>query len=205
MLTPGKLSPPKAVRLYCEPLKLPKAGIVPSSSRWKQAIRITLVWFPLANSSSCETTRPCAVPSLASLNCGEALDATTEFITLNERLCSRPHSITHQPDDKLHRLPWLPDPKGCLINQRLDMATISWGNSGQGCPGHVLTPTLHYLALFSSLTLAATCECIEFRASWEWERERVTSPQPHEGCYPRYPLFKCKTTSDLNQVWIWII
>lgn len=95
-----------------------------------------------------EKTRLRAVPFLASVNCGEALDATTEFITLNERLCSRPHYITHEPDDKLHSLPWLPDPKGCLINQRLDMTTISWRNSGQGCPGHILPPTHHYLAIF---------------------------------------------------------
>lgn len=113
------------------------------------AIMITPVWFPGANSSgSFEKTRPCAMSSLASLNCGEALDATAEFITLNERLCSRPHSITHEPDDKLHCLPRLPDPKGCLINQRPDMATISRRNSGQGCAGQLLTPTHHYLAIF---------------------------------------------------------
>lgn len=105
-------------------------------------ITVTPVWFPEANSIwFFEETSPCAVSF-------QALDATAEFITLNERLCSRPHSITHEPDDKLHHPPWLPDLKGCLINQRLDMAPISRGSSGQGCPGHILTPTHHYLAIF---------------------------------------------------------
>ena len=30
------------------------------------------------------------------------------------------------------------------------MATISRRNSGQGCPGHISTPTHHYLAIFAA-------------------------------------------------------
>lgn len=114
---------------------------------------------------------------LASLNCEEALDAATEFITLNERLCSRPHSITHGPDDKLHRLPWLHDPKGCLINQWLDMATISRRNSSQGCPGHILTPTHRYLAIFSATSPSSQVWMYRIRR----EKERGGGTQPQGG------------------------
>lgn len=132
------------------------------SSRWRNS---NYDGFQLVSKSKqkwhFEKTCPCAIPPLALLNCGEALEATTEFITLNERLCSRPHSITHEPDDKLHCLPWLPDPKGCLINQRLDMATISGSYSGQGCPGPALTPTPTHLTISPALTLAARCEYMD--------------------------------------------
>jgi len=70
--------------------------------------------------------------SLTSMNSVEASDATTEFITLNERLCSRPHSITQEPDDELHFLPWLHDPEVCLINLHLHMTTISRRNVRTG-------------------------------------------------------------------------
>lgn len=71
-----------------------------------------------------------------------------EFITLNERLCSGPHSITRVPDDKLHHPARLPDLEGCLINQRLDADAISRGGNGDRfCPGHILTPTHHYSAI----------------------------------------------------------
>lgn len=96
------------VRRYCESLKLwEKLVLIHSAQGERPAIKVTLVWF--FQEQLFEKTRPrasCrAVPFSAPLNCGEALDATAEFITLNERLCSRPHSITHEPDDKLRRLP----------------------------------------------------------------------------------------------------
>lgn len=114
------------------------AGLVPLGSRWKPSHCTRLVSGSEQREFS-EKTCPRLVLFWPRWFAERPWMQRIEFITLNERLCSRPHSITHEPDDKLHRLLWLSDPKGCLINQRLDMATISRRNGGgQGCPGRIL-------------------------------------------------------------------
>ena len=132
-------------RWSCPPENEEISPLFRSGQGESQPAAVPLIWQFLREHSflSCS--------SLASLNRAEALDAPAEFITPNERLCGGPHSITPEPDDKLHRLPRLRDPEGCLINQRLCVAAASQRNKWPGQPRTHL-PLPHIIICFPGIS-----------------------------------------------------